>query len=274
MNHFGINNVLNDYLAESAFTKFLSIFQNSYEKSFPIKTKIISQKDESHPWITESHLKDMKERDKLCRLSKKKKIDKKTYTDFRNNLNERLRVSKGEYYNQLFEFHKNNTKKTWEVINNVIRTKSSTRPKIILSDDEGNKYSENEIPSKFLDYYTSIADKLTAEIPTSQSDAASYLTNRMELDFQMSPISPIEVDTIIDEMKNNGKNPNTISTTVLVNSKHIINPILCHLTNLFVEQGYFPDHLKTGCISPIFKGGDREKIIITDQFAHSFVELY
>ena len=121
LNHFGINNVLNDYLAESAFTKFLSIFQNSYEKSFPIKTKIISQKDESHPWITESHLKDMKERDKLCRLSKKKKIDKKTYTDFRNNLNERLRVSKGEYYNQLFEFHRNNTKKTWEVINNVIR---------------------------------------------------------------------------------------------------------------------------------------------------------
>ena len=177
----------------------------------------------------------MKERDKLCRLSKKNKICKKTYTDFRNNLHKRLRVSRCEYFNEQFEFHKNNIKKTWEVINNVIRPKRA-RPKIILSDEEGNKYSENEIPSKFIDYYTSIADKLTADIPTSQNDAASFLRNRMELDFQMSPISPIEVDTIIDEMKNNGKNPNTISTTVLVNSKHIINPILCHLINLCVEQ--------------------------------------
>ena len=73
LNHFKINNVLNDYIAESAFTKFLCIFQNSYEKSFPVKTKIISQKDESHSWITESHLKDMKERDKLCKLAKKEK---------------------------------------------------------------------------------------------------------------------------------------------------------------------------------------------------------
>ena len=166
LNHFGINDILNDYLAESAFTKFLSIFQNSYEKSFPIKTKTISHKDESHPWITESHLKDMKERDKLCRLSKKNKICKKTYTDFRNNLHKRLRVSRCEYFNEQFEFHKNNIKKTWEVINNVIRPKRA-RPKIILSDEEGNKYSENEIPSKFIDYYTSIADKLTAKIPTS-----------------------------------------------------------------------------------------------------------
>ena len=259
LNHFKINDVLNDYLAKSAYTKFLNIFQNSYEKSFPLKTKIISQKDESHPWIKESHLNDMKERDKLCKLSKKKKIDKNIYTEFRNKLKERLRIAKSEYYKQQFEFHKNNAKKTWEVINKVIKSKR-TRPKICLSDDEGNKYNDNEIPSKFIEYYTSIADKLTAEIPETQNDASTYLTNRIGHDFQMSPIYPAEVDNIIDELKSNGNNPNSIATSVLVNSKHILTPIICHLINLFVEQGYFPEHLKTGCITPIFKGGDREKI--------------
>ena len=101
---------------------------------------------------------------------------------------------------------------------------------------------------------------MTAKIPLTQRDAASYLTNRIEHNFQISPISPIEIDTVIDELKHNGKNPNTICTSVLVNSKGILNPILCHLINLFVEQGYFPNNLKTGCITPIFKGGDSEKI--------------
>ena len=52
---------------------------------------------------------------------------------------------------------------------------------------------------------------------------------------------------------------NTIATSVLVDSKHIITPVICHLINLFVSQGYFPEQLKLGCITPIFKSGDRKK---------------
>ena len=32
------------------------------------------------------------------------------------------------------------------------------------------------------------------------------------------------------------------------------------MINLCVKQGYFPDNLKVGCITPIFKGGDKNKI--------------
>ena len=73
------------------------------------------------------------------------------------------------------------------------------------------------------------------------------------------PISPNEVDTVIMNLKDNGNKVNTIATSVLVESKHIITPILCHLINLFVQQGYFPENLKLGCITPIFKSGDKKK---------------
>ena len=76
----------------------------------------------------------------------------------------------------------------------------------------------------------------------------------------MSPISPVEVDTVIENLKDNGNNPNIISTSVLINSKNILTPIFCHLINLFAEQGYFPDNLKVGCITPIFKGGEKDKV--------------
>ena len=124
----------------------------------------------------------------------------------------------------------------------------------------GNQVSDADIPGKFVDYYANIAEKLTTEIPKTQSNTTSYLKNRINHNFQMTPISPIEVNTVIDDLKKKCNNANSIASTVLVDSKHIITPIICHLINLFVEQGYFPDSLKVGCITPIFKGGERDKV--------------
>ena len=231
----------------------------SYEKSFPIKAKTITQKEKSHPWITDLHLSDMRERDKLCKLSKKKKVAKSVYTDFRNALKNRLRAAKTAYFKNLFELHQNNIKKTWGVINDFIRSKG-TKPKVLITDENGKKCADNEIPNKFIEYYTSIAEKLTSEIPQTNCNATSYLGNRISHNFQISPISPVEVDTVIDNLKDNGNNPNNIATSVLINSKHILTPIFCHLINLFVEQGYFPENLKVGCITPIFKGGEKDKV--------------
>ena len=42
--------------------------------------------------------------------------------------------------------------------------------------------------------------------------------------------------------------------------KHIITPIFAHIINLCVRDGYFPSELKTGCITPIFKDGSKEKV--------------
>ena len=50
------------------------------------------------------------------------------------------------------------------------------------------------------------------------------LLNRIGHDFQMSPISPVEVDTVIENLKDNGNKPNNIVTSVLINSIHILTP--------------------------------------------------
>ena len=154
--------------------------------------------------------------------------------------------------------HHNNIKKTWGVINDFIKSKATSR-NVSITDENGNKYADNEIPNKFIEYYTSIADELTAEIPHNDCNASSYLGSRSGQFFQMSPISPIEVETVIENLKDNGNNPNNIATSVLSNSKHILSPIFCHLINLFVEQGYFPENLKVGCKHLFSKGGTNIK---------------
>ena len=74
LTYFKIHDILSIHSAKLAFEEFYNIFNLSYEKSFPLKNKTITQKEKSYAWITESHLNDMRERDKFCKLSKRKKM--------------------------------------------------------------------------------------------------------------------------------------------------------------------------------------------------------
>ena len=47
----------------------------------------------------------------------------------------------------------------------------------------------------------------------------------------------------------------SISTAVLEGVKNVVSQYLSHIFNLCVNQGYFPDELKLGCVTPIHKKG-------------------
>ena len=123
LNHYEITQVLDNQIAESAYEQFYKIFQDSYNKSFPIKTKTVTLKDLQKPWVTETHLSQINKRDNLKKLFKKKKINKRVFTEFRNKLRNDLRQAKRIYFEEQFENSSNNIKKTWEVINSIIRKK-------------------------------------------------------------------------------------------------------------------------------------------------------
>lgn len=60
----------------------------------------------------------------------------------------------------------------WEDINSVIRSKK-VYSKETLTDDEKKDIDESELPSKFINYFTSNARQLTSEIPPTQLNVAS-----------------------------------------------------------------------------------------------------
>ena len=76
----------------------------------------------------------------------------------------------------------------------------------------------------------------------------------------MSNITYKEIDDAIEGLKLNGGGVNKISTSLLKEVKSIIINPLIHTFNLCLSQGYFPSELKLGCITPIFKKGDKSSI--------------
>ena len=57
-------------------------------------------------------------------------------------------------------------------------------------------------------------------------------------------------------LKNKPGNINTISTSVLKRISRHVSHVLCHIINLSLRTGIFPDCLKLARVTPIPKGGD------------------
>ena len=193
-------------------------------------------------------------RDNLAKLAHRHIININIYKDFRNKLTTELRNAKAEYFTNKFNEIQGDMKETWRTINNVIKSScnSTNNIKIIHNNDSIN---EDEIPNAFVEYFTSIAHKLTTQLPSSPNTPLHYLKDRINVSYFMSPITSNEVNNAISDLKNNGKGVNTISTIAIKNNKHTISAILSHIFNNCISDGYFPSELKEGCITPIYKGG-------------------
>ena len=59
-----------------------------------------------------------------------------------------------------------------------------------------------------------------------------------------------------------------IPIIVIKKCSTIITEHICGFMNNFIEIGIFPDILKRGCITPIFKKGIQDFLIIIDQCQH------
>ena len=255
----GICNSNDNTQAAESFSKFKDDFDTLYDQHFPIKTKITKQKDIKKPWVNEDLKKCIKIRDKLGKLVTKKLISPDVFKRFRNQLVHKLRKAKEIYFTNKFNSCQYNAKLTWNTINSVIRSKSKELT-VNLVDEQNNSIAKDKVPNKFVEYFTSIAAKLSSELPVSELNASSYLTNRIQNSFLYTPTDSNEIMKVITDLKSNGKGIFKISTKVLEFSKPTIAPYLAHTFNKCVIQGYFPYKLKAGCITPIFKSGDRKDV--------------
>ena len=155
-------------------------------------SKTLNDKEIKSPWIND-YLKDkMKTRDKLFKLASKNRIDKQIYKDFRNHLTGEIRRAKSNFYEEEFTNSSSNIKKTWSIINDVIRSKKS-RQNINITDENGSEFKGSDVSIKCIDYFTSIAENLTSQLPDSPINLSEYLCNRNGNSFIFQPTSPVAI---------------------------------------------------------------------------------
>ena len=270
---FDLNNRLNNSGTKiENFESFTTNFQASVDAGCKLAVpKTTKRNAVTNPWITNGLIKSISKKDELYdnwkksisnKLAQGDPTRKETYKTYHKNLKKTIKAAKKNYYYVAFDKYKGNSKKTWEIINKL-RGKVKSDIKASFFIDNQLITCRRAIANKFNQYFISLARNLNtdaySEIPiTAFPSFHSYLSRPCEKTIFLEDCTTDEVAQIINDFEN-GK-ASDIPIVLIKASSAIISSHLAPLYNRCISNGNFPDILKRGKISPIFKKGDREDI--------------
>ena len=281
-----VNELDNNAIAN--FTEFHDIYKECIDRKCKLEVPKCSKRTvQNNPWITPGLIVSINHQHELyndwvkarkvkcklgevcqkggscpCPICYEKRSKYIKYTDYRRILKRTRKNVKTKYYSGKFLEVKGDCKKTWELINRIRgKRKRQIKPSFNINNEKIT--NRRIIANEFNKYFVSLASNLNE----AYNDIGELSLNRLPSFYDYLPRSssssiylhdctPDEVSKIISELKN-GKSSD-IPIHVVKQSSHIISPLLSVLYNECMKDGIFPDDLKIGRISPIYKKDNEE----------------
>ena len=190
------------------------------------------------------------------------------YRNFRKKLKDVIKQAKKTFYCKKFAKVQGNIKKTWALINEL-RGKSQINIKASFIINGELVKDKRQISNGFNFFFSSIARNMNAKLNSSRLDTIrvntiernshaykKFLHKKVSGSIFLSPCTSGEVENIIRNFEND--KASDINVTILKKCAAVISGHLSGFLNIFMESGTFPQILKVGKITPIFKKGDSQ----------------
>ena len=249
-----------------AFDELNRILSNNIEKYFPLRN--ISRSSLPHnPWITTGIRISSKHKNILYAFCLRLKKQNNTanmsyltmhehYKKYKNILTTVTRRSKALYFQRLLFQHRNNIKKTWQTINQIIQRKNTnlSMPNYVVNNSTVI-HGDKNIADAFNTSYANIGADLASAIGCSDRPFLSFLGHSPTNSFFLYPTDETEVIDVILSLRNSASGIDNIPSKLLKQVVHIIAKPLAHLCNLSFTLGVVPRCLKSAKITPVFKIG-------------------
>ena len=245
---------------ESAFSGFHDTLINIHNNCFPsrVNTKKYYLRK---PWLTSGLCDAIKKKNRLYYKSIKVKCvrTKIEYNVYRRNLRKLLRASEKKYHCDLLSKYKNNSKRLWAVIKNVINKKRKNKFQDKFQLNDGSITSDMKIISnKFNDFFINVGPSLSRKIPNQVSTPESFMKSKALYSLYLEPVSESEIHKLITSLKSASPGYDNISSSILKLSLTSICAPLTHICNMSLQEGIFPDKMKVANVLPLFKCDDPE----------------
>lgn len=201
------------------------------------------------PWMTLKLCKRQQFRNMLYKKVKRnpKNVDLKTHYDsYSNCLKLDMKMQKENYYLNLFDANKNNSKKQWSVVNNIL---GISKDKITI--DSINKLDNTDvvvndslgIANEFNMFFESVANRLVDNLDNSdgmnlQEYNMLFPCTRNKKSIFFSPTCCTEVSEVINSLNSN-KSPGIdgVSADILKKASSHISKVLAFIINFSFETG-------------------------------------
>ena len=243
---------------DAAIVNLNSVIYDHFNVNCPIVNRTKSPKSISKPWITFDILSDIKRRQNLFVLLKNNKISTLAYKRFKNFVTNKIRNAKINFYSNKFNAYKSDIKKTWKLVNSVLKPghnyKRISIKKLLIGDIE--TFDRGEIADSFNDFFINIGSNVAQSVQCRPDDHKRYLRGNYMNSFFFSPVSPNDIYNIICSLKNKNCDLNNIPVGVIKFIASVISPVICAIINKSISTGVFPDSLKIARVVPIFKHGN------------------
>lgn len=235
---------------------FLSIFRGSYNRCCPIRTKKVSLRKLLCPWLTPELQESIKRKQTLFKLSRDNSDFVAEYKNARNRLGTLIRNAKCTYYGDKFDAAVSDCRRTWRIINNIVKPGTKRRDEIMVEVDGDMLCDPVRVSNAFNNYFTNIGASLASEIHHVNVDPLDFV-DRKNNSFMFFPTTAEEVKSIIMKFKSKQCELNDIPSFVYKKVAHIIAPVISHLVNESFTHGHFPTCLKHATVIPIHKNGSK-----------------
>ena len=188
---------------QQAFSNFHKKFHDAYLQSFPMKTLKLNYRNRK-PWLTNGLKSAIKHKNNLYANYKSHPTKKAEliYKNYNRQLNGILFKAERDHYDKLFNSHKNNMKKSWELIGKIINKKSHMRRKVTFTGEAGETLTNNQVADNFNNFFVNVGPSLAKKIPVNNVNPLSYMGNRNIHCILLKDVETSEVSKIIKEMKN------------------------------------------------------------------------
>ena len=268
--------------ANQSYNEFVNIVMSNFNKCCPEReVEIQTNNKNSKPWFTKGLKNACRKKNHLYKESIKSKstTDEIKYKMYKNKLTTIIRNCEKKYYDTLFENNKGNIKKTWEVINSLVRPKSKDPDE--YKDLIKNGKTKKDVANEFNDFFSNVGPNLAKQIKTTHQTYETFMKQRISNTMFLKPVTEDELMNTVKSMQSKK------SLDYLGVDMSLVKQIMPNIKNNFLticnkslEQGIFPDAMKTAKVVPIFKSGDKSRynnyrpISLLPQFSKLLEKLF
>lgn len=210
-------------------------------------------------WITKGLMTSSEIKNKLYKdwqRSPSNTVLKTKYTKYSNKLSSLIKIAKNSFDTNEVCKIKNDSKKLWNFINNKIGKGRKKRESIeVINYENIIANSSGDIANMFNGYFAEIGEKLAKKIPVNPYDDPTSNCVRCSSTFFLKPTCDVEVQNIINKLKNKTGGVDKVHAITLKKISNSIKKPLAEVINMCFEKGIWPTVLKTAEILPIFKKG-------------------
>ena len=243
--------------------EFEAIFSGTVYYHAPIK--VLNKKEQklkAKPWLTKGIINSINNKNLMFKFAIKDKQKKfsVSFKKYRNLLNRVIELAKRLYFKQIVKYNKGNSKKLWNIVNNIVSTKSTSSCKMNgVLDESGTIVSDlKRITDLMNKNFVNIAEKLLNERKDAFCNNLEFCFSSVCNDFVFKEFTISEIEMYIKSMKPNKSVRSDVPSIRFVKlSSKVIAPYLCELFNKCVEYGVFPESLKYAEVVPIYKSGKK-----------------